>query len=153
QFLTLAVLPLVHSRVGRVLTGNLFGLLVALAYFGPLEGLWGWTLGKGLFRFRVGGADNRPPGVPRALLRITLLYAIFALLPMLLEVCYVLLGLPNGQPRNEAEALAVGVLAVLEGASMVAAPLLLFSTMRPFNGYRGLHEVASGTHTYRLRPP
>src|SRR5262249_20672796 len=47
----------------------------------------------------------------------------------------------------------MAMLGILNLAAMVSAPLLIVSTMRPFNDYRGLHELASGTHTYRLRAP
>src|SRR5262249_7116299 len=58
----------------------LVGLVLWLAYFGTLEGVWGCSLGKRLLRLRVwGAARSDPPGVPRALARGLAFYVLISL--------------------------------------------------------------------------
>jgi hypothetical protein len=113
-----------------------------LAYFGVLEGLWGRSLGKRLLRLRVGTpAANRPPGVGRALLRAAILYVLLKLGIVVHQFLFV------GGTRDPA---LLGFVLVFWFCLAIG---LLVSTMRKRNGYRGLHELLSGTRTYRLRWP
>jgi hypothetical protein len=107
-----------------------------IIYFGLCEGLWGCGLGKWLLRLRViRPGSTGPPGVPRALLRA----AVFCLLMYL--------------PRH---LLALATLDCLTGMLLsvlawwnLGGLLMVASTMRRRNGYRGLHEFASGTGVIR----
>lgn len=60
---------------------------------------------------------------------------------------------PDMQPRNNTEFFLLGFLGLSIDAWLLAATVLTLSTMRRANGYRALHEFASGTHTYALRWP
>ena len=68
-----ALMQVVHSPLWIVLQ-EVADLFTAVLYFGVLEGIWGWSLGKRLLRLRVGTATaNRPPELGRALLRCTIM--------------------------------------------------------------------------------
>jgi uncharacterized RDD family membrane protein YckC len=58
-------------------------ILLEVAYFAVLEGLWGASAGKALMGLRVGDRKGNPPGIQRAALRavIYLGFAIFIQLP------------------------------------------------------------------------
>ncbi|HZT79710.1 MAG TPA: protein kinase, partial [Gemmataceae bacterium] len=112
------------------LTKYLADAAVWVAYFTLFEWLGGATLGKRFLGLRVrrpNGHDR--PGLPRALLRALLFWAAFFLPADALGLFQV-----TGQAWSY---LSLGLHA--------AGALLLASTMRAANGYRGLHELASGT--------
>jgi hypothetical protein len=102
-----------------------------------LEGIWGWSPGKGLLRLRVVTATSTdPPGLGRGLVRTLTFYG----LSILAHVVVPLLD-----PRPVARMLA-------EVAELLGL-LLMPSSMRARNGYRGLHELLSGTRVVRLPWP
>jgi hypothetical protein len=122
----------------QFLVDSLVAALIVL-YFGLLEGLWGWSLGKRLLRLRAyRSSRDAPVGLWRALLRAALFY----LLLRLPEALYLL-------------PLDCGTRMVLWLLLSTQAPgaLLVMSTMRARNGYRGLHEFLSGTRTVQLPWP
>jgi hypothetical protein len=112
-------------------------LVPELLYFTLLEGVWGCALGKWLCRLRVTrqGSD-RPPGLARALLRTA---GFLMLLYLPLEIVLVL-------PMDCITQIVLSMLA----SSKLGSLLLIMSTMRERNGFRGLHEFASGTCVLRL---
>jgi hypothetical protein len=122
--------------------GALFVLWTALwiGYFTVLEGLWGCSLGKLLFGLRVcvAGGSN-PPGLVRGFVRTLVHFSIVYLAGSVLEL--------KGYtvPKEEQWRWSVAdILVTTLGA------LLLFTTMRRRNGYRGPHEWLSGTCTIML---
>ncbi len=123
------------------LTANWLISAAMLAYFGILEGLWGLTLGKWLLRLRVcTAAGSEAPGLPRAFGRVLVFYAIVFLILDLTQLA--------PAPQDEFPGLeSVGILWIPIGM------LIVCSTMRARNGYRGLHELASGTRVVRLPWP
>jgi hypothetical protein len=126
--------------LGRFLVAPLSNLI----YFGLLEGILGWSVGKRLLRLRVARAgDLQPPGLGRSLLRVGALLGLTELGTFASGVLVLATNLPPMQL-----ALMSSLLSLL---NLVGLALLL-STMRAHNGYRGLHEFLSGTRTYRLRP-
>jgi hypothetical protein len=110
-----------------------------LVYFTVLEGLWGFALGKWLLRLRVVrlGTD-RPPGLLRAFRR-TLVFCV---------ILHVLMEVVNLLPLDFLTKLLLTLLAMTK----LGNTLILLTTMRQRNGYRGLHEFLSGTATVRLAP-
>ncbi|WP_158633636.1 protein kinase domain-containing protein [Tautonia sociabilis] len=147
-----ALWAVLHLLAFRPLFGELWGMMVAdvvswVAYFGPIEGLWGAALGKRLFRIRVFRADRRAePGIIRATLRALALYAIVAL-PWSLSTTVREASWGDRIPRWGLESAAVAVARLglpILGLAAVIAP------MRRRNGYRGLHEFLSRTRTVRL---
>jgi hypothetical protein len=172
------LLTLVGQLIGEVLlfvfAGDLvleaaailgFQTALHLAYFGVLEGRRGWSLGKRLLRLRVGRTDaNQDPGLGRAFLRAAILYMVPNLLPELASL-YVAVYLPeavqitpsgvqasaSGAPVDSS--ITLSILLGSTGLWYLLALVGLFSTVRQRNGYRGLHELLSGTRTYRLRWP
>jgi len=115
--------------------------LAFLAYFGATEGVWGASLGKRFIRLRVGAVGGAgPPGPARSTARAAVFYAVTALPGDVLTV--LLFSLLPGRSVLIYEPLAVA----LRGAGYLA----VVSTMRAGNGFRGLHEWASGTRVGRL---
>lgn len=111
------------------------------AYFSILEGIWGLTLGKWLLRLRVcTSKGNEAPGILRASWRTLVFYALVALVSDLMSLA----------PAPEDELTGAQLLAFF---SVPAGILILISSMRARNGYRGLHELASGTRVVRLPWP
>jgi hypothetical protein len=109
--------------------------------FALLEGLWGWSPGKLLLGLRVSTAgDSGPPGVARALVRTLAHFAsVYLAATALLWVVY-------GNPELWWAELANPLM-------LLCGSLLLLCTMRRRNGYRGPHELVSGTRVMQLPRP
>jgi hypothetical protein len=109
--------------------------------FTLLEGLWGWSPGKLLLGLRVASAGStEPPGLARALVRTVAHFALVYLAGS------VLLWMSYEDPQEWWLGLASALATVL-------GSLLLLTTMRKRNGYRGPHEFLSGTRVVRLPRP
>jgi hypothetical protein len=109
-------------------------------YFALGDGLWGGTPGKRLVRLRVTRGDgSEPPGLWRGLGR----EAVF------LGVSGTALNLLVGAVWGRLDP-SLNALIQIPGTFLGLA--LCFSTMRARNGYRGLHELLSGTRVVQLPP-
>lgn len=144
------------NPVTPIVLGVLCGIAINLGYFGLLEGLLGWSLAKRLLRLRVGTvAGVQPPGVGRAVLRIAILYLIINLGNFVSQIA---IAMNHDVPRvtfsrTTEQHLVLSIVVMSSGIWQVVAVLLILLPMRARNGYRGLHEVLSGTRTYHLRWP
>jgi uncharacterized RDD family membrane protein YckC len=123
------------------------GALLWVLYFGVLEGLWGCALGKWSLGLRIQvalGSDR--PGFRQIALR-TLLFYLLANLGSLaaLPLYWGISELPPAQQAIRS-LLYLLVFFPLEAAGIG----VLLSTMRARNGYRGLHDLLSGTRVVRL---
>jgi eukaryotic-like serine/threonine-protein kinase len=108
-----------------------------LVYFGVLEGFAGLSLGKWLLGLRVYRSwENRPPGLFRALLRTALF----------IFLCHFPETFLDALPLDCITKIWFGLLIRFK----VFGVLLILTTMRARNGFRGLHELVSGTRTVRL---
>jgi hypothetical protein len=116
----------VSSQQGIVL------FVVATLYFGVLEGYWGASIGKHVLGVRVVGGGGGVPGVGPALVRASI-WGIATSGSSLMT----LLSIP-----------VTGFVSFLVD---VAGSAVLFSRARAATGYRGFHELASGTRTV-IRP-
>jgi uncharacterized RDD family membrane protein YckC len=131
-----AALPAGHAWPGETASA-VFSLLFAVAflgYFTVLEHGWGCSLGKGLFHLRVCSFQwIDPPGWGAVALRAVLFFGFFHL-PLLPAISLPALRLPC---------------LVIAAAGLVA----LLWPMRERNGFRGLHEILSGTRlAFASRP-
>jgi serine/threonine protein kinase len=136
---------LLDGRLVRALRKELLLLVPYLLYFTLLEGVWGCSLGKRLFRLRVCPRGNyRPPGLARALWRGFLMYTCLYLPTVMLTI---LAGLSLA--TMERVGLTDERFLFQVGGSLLGI-VALFSTMRRKSGYRGLHEFLSGTRVVRL---
>lgn len=138
--------PLLVEQIGssRTLLAASLDAALGLAYFGILEGIWGQSLGKRLLRLHVGiPTANVPPGVGRAVLRAAILSVPFGLADVVTPFLH-----RAGEPEWREMAIDVGAFLYF-----CLAIGLVACTMRKRNGYRGLHEILSGTRTYRLHWP
>ncbi len=118
-----------------------------LAYFTLMDGLRGGTIGKSLLGLHVTEIQRGgPPGIGRGVLR-TLLFYLMTGLP--LDLFAVL-----SEPLDVIEPGEVLLDAVSQFGTMTAIALvgyaMLISTMRVRNGFRGPHELLSGTRVVRL---
>jgi hypothetical protein len=154
-----AWLPGLSPWVAGMIYGHLSGLFNHLTYFGLQEGLWGWSLGKGLLRLRVGVAGGvRPPGVGRAVLRAAILFVLLNLGTAASQALMFAADMPNGvvvrnQPMTGEQALLMSLAGMASIAGFILAAVAILIPMRAANGYRGLHEILSGTRTFQLRWP
>jgi hypothetical protein len=128
------------------LDGWLMSFLIWFCCFPGPEWLWGCTAGKWLLGLRVcRPGDVEPPGLIRSLVRYLVFFAGVSLPAMILVV---------GQSRGPFETYMASGWRVFRGLLFYPAELftlgLLFSTMRARNGWRGLHEFASGTRVIQL---
>jgi hypothetical protein len=172
------LLPDLSPQMAQLVYRLLVGVALTLAYYGVLEGLWGWSVGKRLLRLRVGRAGgNYPPGVGRAALRAGVLLVLFNVGPAVLQILTICLVpvvtqaqsqeptvLPSNVqvkdasgrdigPLNQDQALLLTGLGCAQLFWLCLAVGLTVCTLRARTGYRALHEVLSGTRTYRLRWP
>jgi hypothetical protein len=137
------------SAAAFVYPAHVIRLVVWFLYFGLTEGLLGWSPGKWLVGLRVrNAATGKRPGLGRGLLRSCL--AVFLLHLGAIVTSFILVPLfqaPLAAKPEEAPA-HLGALMLVSFSSLglwLAGLALMFCTMRPRNGYRGLHDLASGT--------
>jgi hypothetical protein len=120
--------------------------------FGAPEALWGCTPGKFFTRLRVRTRrTNDRPGPLQAALRAGW-FCLFWLGPVELTLALLFLSAPaTGRGGGRAGGGAdVALVAALPLLMSVPGAVLIASTMRRHNGYRGLHELLSDTRTIRL---
>jgi eukaryotic-like serine/threonine-protein kinase len=112
--------------------------IVLSLYLWMSEGLLGATIGRMLFGLRVvrAGPGFQPPGLPRAFVRT---FAYMATSGLVADIVYYSI-------RSPAERSRWAFFGIVVYAMSLAAR---FSTMRGSNGYRGLHEIMSGTRVLR----
>ena len=116
---------------------QLVSLILMVTYFTLLEGIRGTTPGKHLCRLRIQvHGQGGPPSVGTVLLRSSVLFLFVFLLP-LIGGCFWQIPVPDAE---EASAVSPSV-----SLLRLVGWLLVTSTMRASNGYRGLHEILSGT--------
>lgn len=124
-------------------------------YFGVLESLTGWTLGKRILRLRtclVGAID--PPGLVRGLVRFLIFFNLihlgnwtFLLLLAILKPSTPTLHLSFG------DYLMLFLISIAPNVAFLIGLGALLYPMRERSGYRGLHELASKTRVVELPPP
>jgi hypothetical protein len=119
------------------------GMLYWFTYFGISEGVWSRSLGKRLLGLRVARAEGAGAlGVVRTLTRTGAFFVPWHLDRITLWYLFTTGTIAQIHPR--------WLTYCIQPALAVAGVLLLVSTMRSRNGYRGLHEWASGTRVIRL---
>jgi hypothetical protein len=120
-------------------------------YFGLPEWWWGCTPGKWLTRLRVWEAHSTDrPHLGHALLRTFWFFLILEFVPQFLSEWLprqLLFDFNMISARVLAGLLLAAVVPLL---STVPSVLLISATMRRKNGFRGVHELLSGTRVIRL---
>jgi hypothetical protein len=146
--------------LGTYIVTQAAGALIFLLYFGIPEGRWGWSPAKRLLRLRVGAAGSGlPPGIGRAMLRAGSWLVLFNLGTWVVGAVMATSGVvmvpsgAGGPSLTEEQLKEFGALLLLVDVWLLLAVGLTVCTMRAANGYRALHEVLSGTRTYRLAWP
>jgi serine/threonine protein kinase len=128
----------------------LIDLLSFLAYFAVPEAFWGWSLGKrwlGLRVVRASGGERI--GLWRSLLRTGVFWGLVNL-GTLASLLPLFLGTRDAETTDRIVRLVQSLLDLGRYPLNAVGMGLVVCTMRPRNGYRGLHEWASGTHVIRL---
>jgi eukaryotic-like serine/threonine-protein kinase len=133
----------------------LMSLVLWVCYFAVPEALWGLSPGKWLLRLRVSTMGGDRPSIPRATLRAL---AFFVLLHSGILVNSLLSVVLYPRPYSHADVVrhyGVGfqVINGLPFIGFVVGTGLMLLPMRNRNGYRGLHELLSGTRVVRLPWP
>ena len=116
--------------------------VLVLLYFTLFEGLLGFSIGKRLTGLRVARSTGAagPPGVVASFSRIALFYVLTNLAADLFTARLLKLSPARGWVGFEVFWYVVSVVGVL----------LMASTMRASNGYRGLHERLTRTRVTRV---
>ena len=132
------------TNLHQVFFLNIFVVSIAsVGYFALQEWRWGTTFGKWLLGMRVITENNESPGLMASFLRA-------ALMP---GVSYVAGAIPaylmNFDPFELPGIWTFVSLQMFQLLSWIPC-LLCFVTARNSNGFRGIHEIASGTHVVRL---
>jgi hypothetical protein len=111
-----------------------------LVYYAILDGLCGCSLGKWWLHLRVCGGEGRDaPGFSRGVLRAVLFVGILSGPSIAVSVIWTTQGV-----------LANFLLSMGSLLGFFVGVGLIVCTMRARNGYRGLHEVMSGTRVIQL---
>jgi uncharacterized RDD family membrane protein YckC len=121
-------------------------LIATMGYFAFMEGIRGASLAKRWLGLRVVRADGDRPGPLRALLRSFLIPGLswilsFVIMAMNPDAAF-------GQTLSRRQMVLQQFLNLLP----VVPTALCLAAMRARNGYRGLHDLATGTRVVMLRP-
>lgn len=130
------------ARLVSILTSIVF-----VAYFIILEGFWACSFGKRCLRLRIATAKaNDPPGFGSVFRRTVFWWALnqFPSLALLFFMNPLEMG---HDPYRDI------LVSFLPTACVIGGLGLTVCTMRTRNGYRGLHEILSGTRVIRLPDP
>jgi hypothetical protein len=139
------------QNVAMQIGSHAISLLGYLVYFGLPEWRWGCSPAKFAFGFRVVRATGAGrPELWRSLLRVCVYWPLLHLYPLSVIGLQVigLIYSPQHQDIMVQAGVTLGTCCAMPLA--VVGPALLLCTMRARNGYRGLHEWASGTRVVRL---
>jgi eukaryotic-like serine/threonine-protein kinase len=135
------------DQLFQLLAGSLLGGL----YFGGCEALWGCTPGKRLLGLRVCKAKGgERPSVAAVTLRTGLFYLLLNLGTFAVAVLLLSGAVDPLNPAPEQQ-IRLGLLLTATFYLLWALGIvLILCTMRARNGYRGMHEVLSGTRVVLL---
>jgi hypothetical protein len=123
--------------------------LLWLGYFVVSEGVWGSSVGKWLLRLRVtSAAGAERAGWKQVLLRSAVFYLLLSLEEISIIPWTGVLDYTSREGQEQARRVSVAV----QPFSLLGYGLLCL-TMRRRNGWRGLHEFASGTRVVQLPEP
>ena len=134
-------------------TGAWRGFIAAMAwipYFTIGEGVFGCSLGKYWLGLRVVDAKGEPPGIGRSLIRALILPGVTWLAMDLLQYRYHLLFQLEAAAITNISIWNSAIVPQLFAIAKIGVCLLACSTMRVRNGFRGIHELMSGTRVIRL---
>ena len=120
--------------------GTVLSTIPPLAYYAILDGLFGCSLGKWWLQLRVCGREGKDaPGFARGALRAILFVGILNCPSIAVSLIW-----------TTQDVLANAFLPVVSVLAFFVGIGLVMCTMRARNGYRGLHEVMSGTRVIQL---
>ncbi len=132
------------DRVNQIMFITNFIALVG--WFAIQEYVSGTTIGKWLFKMRITNEQNDSPGLWQAIVRPLLIPGTRSLL---LTVSMIWISAPNSGAMNDQHLLTIGLAQLFSMLAWIPC-LLLMLTARAANGYRGVHDLLTGTRVVRL---
>lgn len=120
--------------------------LFMIGYFAVGEHLWGRCLGKWLLGMRVIAENGEPPQLRQSIVRTLLVPG----LTWMANAAPATIVMGNYQPDSIDSAISMITQLQVIGLLSWLPTLLCMLTARQSNGYRGLHEIVSGTRVVRL---
>jgi uncharacterized RDD family membrane protein YckC len=150
------------SGIAMILTGNWFGdadlkrfnltniflqFGVLLAYFAIPEWRFGRTIGKWLMGMRVIDRRNEPPRLLPAIIRAVL---VPGLSQLSVTITTYMISFNPQLSADPAEAVRMIVTLQLVQVLSWIPSLICMSTARQKNGFRGIHDLVTGTRVVRL---
>ncbi len=138
-------------RTDRQLFAMLEGVLVGSLYFWGCESRWGCTPGKRFLGLRVCTAKSgERPGAAIMALRAGLFLLLLNLGTIPIAAILLRDAMVSANPAPE-EQVRLSILSIALFYPLFALGIVsMLCTMRARNGYRGLHEILSGTRTVLL---
>ncbi len=127
-----------------IVFGIITSWIAVVVYFAVCEGIWGTTAGKRLMSQRVVNADGEAPGW-RSLLRSFVIPGALGI--PLIGILIRIITVDTTESYNVSFVVQLWTLSKL--AELLPA-LICLLTMRPTNGFRGIHGLSSGTRVLRV---
>lgn len=127
------------SNRGSTIMMGLGMVTAQIVYFGLMEGLLGWSLGKRLLGLRVLAAGGGPAQLHQTFVRAVVFLGIYSLSGLFQQI-----SLAAGGNLGGAKVQVSGSLLFFVSIA------ILVSTMRRRNGFAGLHELVSRTRVVAL---
>jgi uncharacterized RDD family membrane protein YckC len=146
------LMPMAQFRLSTALVQDTLMGAVSFLYFFLLEGAFGATVGKWLMRLRISSVRfGHAVHWTQALVRTFTFFMVVGIPGKL--AYYVTEPLWPGAGWVLREDLTLEYALLLEYAVHFACIMFLVDTMRKANGYRGLHDLLSGTRVVQLPWP
>ena len=120
--------------------------IAMLGWFAIQEYVSGTTIGKWLFKMRVTNEQNDSPRLWQAVVRPFLIPGVRTLV---LTISMIWLSAPNSGSMDVQHLLSIGLVQLFSMLAWIPC-LLLMLTARAANGYRGVHDLLTGTRVVRL---
>jgi len=138
-------LPLKYLILPDQLASKKLGIIfvvILLLYYTFFEGIWGRTPGKSRYKLQVVGPKRDIPGIPRSLLRTSILVSvIFFLGPFIGKLIWKSIELEQQMFHSYS--------AFFSFFLIIFTPVLYIAARRG-NGFAGLHELISNTRVIHL---
>lgn len=144
--LLIVALEKIGIDIPTFLATSIIQACAIISYFTISERFFGRTIGKWMFGLRVIDDHGEYPNLFQAFFRAVLITGI----PYICNITVTSIAM-DGFRMESAEDF-IGLMLRSQAGSVFSwlAALVLFSTARKSNGYRGLHETFSGTRVVRL---
>ncbi|QEG25133.1 protein kinase domain-containing protein [Mariniblastus fucicola] len=145
--LTISPLAMILGAFEANLITAVVNFIAVVGWFAVQEYVLGTTIGKWLFRMRVINDQNDTPKLWQALVRPLFIpgsRAMMAFLPV-----FFLESPEGGQTMSAQDVVKIGLVELFSFLAWIPS-LLFMLTGRISNGYRGIHDLVTGTRVVRI---